>query len=442
MAAAPPAPTQNIFRRNAVAIAFLAPALILLFVWIVYPTIYTIIRSFSGKQAHEGFLPYGDYVGLANYKALFTTDILLTAIKNSAIWILVAPAAVTAIGLVFAVLTERIRWAVAFKTVVFMPMAISLFATGVIWHVMYIKDPQQGAVNAGIGAVKSWFSSGSVLQDANASTPTLTGTPQSGFVLKKPLQAGDTAEMGLTAIPPDEVPGGAEQAVTPQPKSGAVTGLVWRDFSPGGGTPGKVEPGELGIPGAKVDLLDSSGKKLQSTSTEANGSFEFDDVQGSQLNTEIDPSTFGAPFTGVSWLGPKLITPSIILAYIWVWAGFAMVVIGAGLAAISREVLEAARTDGASEWQVFRRITVPMLAPVLSVVFITMLINVLKVFDIIISIAPGSTQSDAAVIAVQMWRQSFGGSNDFGLGSAIAVFLFILVIPVLLLNVRRFRREV
>ena len=132
----------------------------------------------------------------------------------------------------------------------------------------------------------------------------------------------------------------------------------------------------------------------------------------------------------------------MIIAYIWVWAGFAMVVIGAGLAAISREVLEAARTDGATEWQVFRRVTVPMLAPVLSVVFITMLINVLKVFDIVISIAPGSTQSDAAVIAVQMWRQSFGGVNDFGLGSAIAVFLFLLVIPILLLNVRRFRREV
>ena len=105
-------------------------------------------------------------------------------------------------------------------------------------------------------------------------------------------------------------------------------------------------------------------------------------------------------------------------------------------------MLEAARTDGASEWQVFRRITVPMLAPVLSVVFITMLINVLKVFDIVISIAPARRSPTPAVIAVQMWRQSFGGVNDFGLGSAIAVFLFILVVPVLLLNVRRFRREV
>jgi alpha-glucoside transport system permease protein len=432
--AAPPAHYEGFFRRNLVAIAFLAPAVIMLSVWIVYPTVYTVWRSFFGRN--------GGFVGIDNYKAIFTTNILVTAIKNTAIWILVAPALVTAIGLVFAVLTERIRWAVAFKTVVFMPMAISLFATGVIWHVMYIKDPNQGAVNAGIGAVRSWFASSGVLEDANPSTPTLTGSAQSGYVLKKPLAAGGTAQLGLTGIPPSAVPSSAEQAVAPQAKPGSITGVVWRDFSPGGGTAGKVEKDELGIPGVKVDLIDSSGKKVQTTTAEDNGSFTFEDVSGSGYNVGVDKATFASAYGGVSWLGPKLITPAVIMAYIWVWAGFAMVVIGAGLAAISREVLEAARTDGATEWQVFRRITVPMLAPVLSVVFITMLINVLKVFDIIISIAPGSTQSDAAVIAVQMWRQSFGGVNDFGLGSAIAVFLFVLVVPVLLLNVRRFRREV
>jgi alpha-glucoside transport system permease protein len=297
-------------------------------------------------------------------------------------------------------------------------------------------------VNAGISAVRAWFTTGGAIETANPSTPTLTGTAKSGFVLKKPLGPGGTANVGLTAIPPDQVPSGAKQAVQPKPRQGAITGVVWRDFSPGGGTPGKVENGELGIPGAKVELVDSSGKQVGTTDTSDDGGFVFDNVSGSNLNVKLDKSTFGAPYGGVSWLGSTLITPSIIIAYIWVWAGFAMVVIAAGLAAISREVLEAARTDGATEWQVFRRITVPMLAPVLSVVFVTMLINVLKVFDIIISIAPGSTQSDAAVIAVQMWRQSFGGSNNFGLGSAIAVLLFILVIPVLLLNVRRFRREV
>ena len=155
----------------------------------------------------------------------------------------------------------------------------------------------------------------------------------------------------------------------------------------------------------------------------------------------IGPETFAQPFNGVSWLGPGLITPSIIIAYIWIWAGFAMVVIAAGLASIPRDVLEAARTDGASEWQVFRRVTVPLLAPVLTVVLITMLINVLKVFDIVIAVAPGSVQDDASVLALAMWRTSFGGTSNLGVGSAIAVFIFILVIPVLLLNVRRFRRE-
>ena len=74
-----------------------------------------------------------------------------------------------------------------------------------------------------------------------------------------------------------------------------------------------------------------------------------------------------------------------------------------------RDVLEAARTDGATEWQVFRRVTVPLLAPVLSVVFVTMIINVLKVFDLVISLAPESTQSNANVIALAMWRTAFGG---------------------------------
>ncbi len=159
--------------------------------WIVYPTIYTIIRSFYGKDAHEGFLPSGQFVGIDNYKALFTTNILVTAIKNSAIWILVAPALVTAIGLVFAVLTERIRWAVAFKTIVFMPMAISLFATGVIWHLMYIKDPSQGAVNAGIGAVEELVvaarRAARTRQRRRARSP---GRRRRGFVLHKPISVG------------------------------------------------------------------------------------------------------------------------------------------------------------------------------------------------------------------------------------------------------------
>jgi len=377
-----------------------------------------------------------------NYKTLFTTSVLTTAIKNSAIWVAIVPAIVTAFGLVFAVLTERVSWAVAFKTAVFMPMAISLFAAGVIWRIMDQQDPSLGAVNAGLAAVHDTFKSPGPLPTALPSTPNLTGSVHQGLTLQTDLHAGEVARMGLTGISPANVPAGARPAVDPQPKQGQITGVVWRDFSPGGGTAGKVEKGELGIPGVTVVLLDADGHKAGSALTGDDGAFAIERVQSGTYKTQISPATFAQPFKGVAWLGPKLITPSIMIAYIWVWAGFAMVVIGAGLAAIPRDVLEAARTDGASEWQVFRRVTVPLLAPVLSVVFITMLINVLKVFDIVVSVAPGSTQSNATVIAVQMWRQSFGGVNDFGVGSAIAVFLFLLVVPVLLLNVRRFRREV
>jgi alpha-glucoside transport system permease protein len=247
--------------------------------------------------------------------------------------------------------------------------------------------------------------------------------------------------LGLTGIPPDQVPGSAVQAVTPSPKPGDVVGTVWRDFKPGGGKAGVVEKGELGLPGVTIELRSSSGKVVQSTKSDKNGSFDFSKVPAGTYNAAIGAQTFAKPFGGYSWLGPSLIVPSLLIAYIWIWAGFAMVVIGAGLAAMPRDVLEAARTDGASEWQTFRRVTVPLLAPVLSVVFITMIINVLKVFDIVFALAPESEYAKANVIALAMYFTAFQGGGNFGVGSAIAVFLFLLVIPVLALNIRRFKRE-
>ena len=246
----------------------------------------------------------------------------------------------------------------------------------------------------------------------------------------------------LTAIPPDQVPSGATQAATPPAKDGRIVGTVWRDFKPGGGTPGKVEQGELGLPGVTLELRSTSdGKVMQTTTSNPDGSFDFGRVRSGTYQAAVGAGTFAKPFAGYGWLGPSLITPSLLIAYIWIWAGFSMVVIGAGLAAMPRDVLEAARTDGASEWQTFRRVTIPLLAPVLSVVFITMIINVLKVFDIVLSLAPESSQASANVIALAMWRTSFGGVNDFGTGSAIAVFLFLLVIPVLILNIKRFKGD-
>jgi alpha-glucoside transport system permease protein len=436
-AAPPPEAEPGNLSRYVTGAIFLAPAFFVLAVWMVYPAVYTVIRSFFGQTGYVG-----TWVGVDNYKHLWHDHNLRTAIKNNIIWVAVVPAFVTALGLIFAVLTERVRWSVAFKTVVFLPMAISAFATGVTWRIMYQQDPSVGAINAlGRVAVDAVSSPGALPSALPSLGTPMTGSPDTGLVLQAPLKPGGIAKLGLTGIAPDAVPSGSKQAVLPASKQGDIVGVVWKDFKPGGGTPGKVEQGEAGLPGVKVQLRSSDGKVVQTATSSADGTFDFKNVGAGTYKAAVSKSTFAKPWAGYSWLGPNLITASLLVSYIWIWAGFAMVVIGAGLAAMPRDVLEAARTDGATEWQTFRRVTVPLLAPVLSVVFITMIINVLKVFDIVLALAPESTQQNANVIALAMWRTAFGGVNDFGTGSAIAVFLFLLVIPVLALNIRRFKRE-
>jgi alpha-glucoside transport system permease protein len=202
-----------------------------------------------------------------------------------------------------------------------------------------------------------------------------------------------------------------------------------------------VEADEVGIGGATIVLRRADGGEVGKATTEPDGSFVFEDVDQGDYQVAISSATFAEPFKGFNWLGEKLITPAIMFAYIWVQAGFAMVIIAAGLAAIPRDVLEAARTDGGTEWQVFRRVTVPLLAPVLTVVAVTQVIGVLKIFDLILAIAPAPSRLDATTLAFEMWRRAFSGQNLFGLGSAIATFLFVLFIPFLIINIRRFRSE-
>ena len=429
-------PPAGGWRKYALAAGFLAPAAFLLLIWVVYPAISTIYRSFFDKSGDE-------FVWFDNYTALFTNDRTLTAIKNNFLWLLIVPAFVTAIGLIFAVLTERVRWAVAFKTVVFMPMAISAFAAAVIWRVMDQKDPDIGAVNAMIRVGYDYVNPPGVLADAKPATADLAPTPDGGLELKGTVPTGTVALHG-----PDrdqlrpKSPQDAVQAVSPSRSRAASTASSGETSAPAAAPPARSSRTSSASPASPWSCSTRTATRSRARSTADDGTFEFAELEQGQYRVAIGADTFAEPFLGISWLGEKLITPSIMFAYVWIWAGFAMVVIAAGLASISRETLEAARTDGATEWQVFKRVTVPQLWPVLSVVFITMLINVLKVFDIVIALAPGSVQDDANVIALDMWRTSFGGISDFGYGSAIAVFLFLLVIPILLLNVRRFRREV
>jgi alpha-glucoside transport system permease protein len=417
------------------ALAFLLPALAILGAIVVYPTIETIVQSFQDADK--------SWVGVSNYERLLETDRVIQAIQNNAIWVATAPAIITGLGLMFAILTERVRYSTAIKIIVFMPMAISFLATGVIWRIMYEVDPERGLVNAAIGAVDDAFGGGAgVYPTATPSDQEALVKEQSGAVATRgTVSNGEVATIGLTAIAPNLVPKDAVQATEPEVGSDAVGVVVWRDFKPGGGEIGVLEQDELGLPGAQVQLVDSTGQVVDSSDTGPKGDVTFSNPGGEPPYTaQVAAATFSEGFQGVSWLGASLVTPAIIGAFSWMWAGFAVVIIAAGLAALPRDVLEAARVDGANEWQTFRHVTLPLLAPVLGVVFVTLVINVLKIFDIVFVTAPGDTQDEANVIALEMYKNAFQG-DSIGLGAAVAVVLFILVVPIMVLNLRRFRRE-
>src|SRR4029079_4629919 len=184
-----------------------------------------------------------------------------------------------------------------------MPMAISLFAAGVIWRLMLTQDPQVGTVNAVEKVLHDAVTESGVLSQANSSDPALVGNAKNGFKLKNPVQPGGTAELGLTAIPPGEVPGGAKQALPPKPEQGAITGVVWRDFKPGGGKPAKCEALERGLPGVTVELIDSGGKQVQTAKADERGGFKFSGLKGGSYTVGVAKQTFAAEFKGTEWLG-------------------------------------------------------------------------------------------------------------------------------------------
>jgi alpha-glucoside transport system permease protein len=143
----------------------------------------------------------------------------------------------------------------------------------------------------------------------------------------------------------------------------------------------------------------------------------------------------------ISWLGdPGFVNASLIAAGIWGSVGFATVILSAAIKAISSEVIEAARCDGASEVQIFRRIIVPMVSLPISVLAVTLIVNVVKLFDLIFVMTGGGPGTSSRVIAFTMYQESFP-SGQFGKGAAVAVVMLIILVPVMVFNIRRFRTE-
>jgi ABC-type sugar transport system permease subunit len=421
-----------------VAGLFLFPAGIWLAAIVLYPLVYTVIRSLF----HDG--PVGQatsFAGIQNYIDIFTQSDSFEAFKNNVIWVVVVPALVTILGLIFAVLTERIRWASAFKIIVFTPMAISFLAAGITWSLIYVDQPSQGLGNAVVTGIHDTFKPGVSYPNLRPSTQVnlMQGSAHKGYTTTQQYGAGSPAQLPFTGLDLVHPPTDAAQAAPPS--GPGLTGVVWNDFKlGGGGATGKIDKGEMGVPGVTVQAV-QAGKVVSSTTTASNGTFGFPNLTSGSYTLELPASDFAAPYGGVSWLGPTLITPAIIIAYLWIYAGFAMVLLAAGMSALPRETMEAARIDGATEWQVFRRVTMPLLSPVLLVVFVTMVINVLKIFDIVFVMQQpaGGNARYANVLAVQLYDEY--GNQHYGAASAVGILLVILVIPAMIFQIHNFRKS-
>ena len=270
---------------------WIAPAVALVAIFLVYPAIRTILYSMSDARGEN-------FVGAQNYLDLFDSETFRAAVVNNVLWVVLFTVAVLVFGLLIAVLADRVSYEPLAKSLVFLPMAISFVAAGVIWKFML-----------------------------------------------------------------DYRPPGSEQ-------TGVVNAVI------------------------------------------------------TSLGGEPHPWIIESPSNNFA----------LIAVGVWVWTGFAMVIISAALKGVPREVLEAARVDGASEPRVFFNIILPLVMPTVAVVATTLIIFALKAFDVVYVMTNGNYGTN--VLANLMYQQLFNSGN-LGRASAIAVILLAAVIPVLIINVRR-----
>jgi alpha-glucoside transport system permease protein len=273
---------------------YVAPSLLILVFFLIYPSVHTFYLSFFGKRSVE-------FVGLRNYLYTFTNDSMIMAFRNNAIWVIFFTVLTVSIGLILAVLLDRVRYEQIAKSVIFLPMAISMVGASVIWKFIYAYRPPEVSQIGLLNAVLAFF-----------------GGQPVGWLIVKP----------------------------------------WNNLC-------------------------------------------------------------------------------IIIVGVWMWTGFCMVVFSAAYKNIPRELMESARIDGASEWQIFWSVTLPLMRPTIAVVTTTVIVFVLKIFDLVYVMTNGNF--DTEVIANRMYKMF--QYPDFGKASTLAVILLMLIIPMMVINIRRFRRQ-
>ena len=158
---------------------------------------------------------------------------------------------------------------------------------------------------------------------------------------------------------------------------------------------------------------------------------------GGAANVVANISSLGGK--PIAWLStPGLNTFMLIIVGVWIWTGFCMTILSAALKSVPAELLEAAHVDGATEWVAFWKITIPIIMPTILVVITTMVINVLKLFDIVYVMTGGNFGTN--VIANRMYTEMYKNFN-VGRGTAVAVILVLAIIPFIYYNIKRFMAQ-
>ena len=366
---------RNINRANLIRPwLFLAPAIAALGLYLGYPVFETLRLSLTDRDAG------GAFVGLANYQQMANEPKFWEAMRNNLLWLIVVPATSTGFGLLVAQLTDRIRWGNIAKSLIFMPMAISFVGAAVIFKLIYDARPAATSQIGVMNAIWMKFDGGAGSILALKILPSIILLAFAAVVIVvifqmiKPLTDG-TRRMTI---------GSTMLRIV-------VTLLgVWLIY-----------------------------KSLSSLIAVWSASLSYGEPQ----------QWLTLPFWNNFFL---------MVVLIWIQTGFAMVILSAALRGIPEETIEAAVIDGANPFQIFFKIKVPQIIPTIVVVWTTITLAVLKVFDIVFAMTNG--QWETQVLANYMYEKLFR-ANDWGVGSAGAMVIMLLVSPILVWNVYNARKE-
>lgn len=290
---------------------------------------------------------------------------------NNLWWVMTVTVVATTMGLAIAVLADRARFESLAKSLIFMPMAISFVGASIIWRFMYLARDTSKEQTGVLNSL--WVALGQISNSTVGKTIAIlvVGAIIAGL-LYLAFRGRNAGAESMTI--------GALLTALP---------LIWILYR-------LVGPGLGGF------VINDAGEAVPDT-------ILF-----------IQESPFNNMF--------------LMVVLIWIQTGFSMIIFSAAIKAVPAELLEASRVDGATESQAFWRIVVPQIATTIGVVVTTLIVLVMKVFDIVKVMTNGNF--DTQVLANEMWQRSFT-ELDFGLGSAVAVVLFISVLPIMYLNIRR-----